>query len=136
MRYLLDTNVLSDIRRGSSSSLQTWIAEQRVTDLAISAITLLELDVGVRRKERRDSAAGARLRQWLDATVRPMFRDRVLPVDERVVAEAAPLHVPDPMPALDALIAATALAHGLTLVTRNVSDMERSGVAILDPWGA
>lgn len=134
MRFLLDTNVISDARRGASAALDAWIGEQLIADLAISAITLLELDVGVRRKERQDPEQGARLRAWLDNSVLPMFHGRVLPVDAEVAFAAAGLHVPDPMPDMDALIAATALTHGLVLVTRNLSDMERTGVRTLDPW--
>lgn len=134
MRYLLDTNVLSDARRGTSAELDAWLQHQIVGDLAISAITLLELEVGVRRKERTDLAQGARLRSWLDESVIPMFAGRALPVDSAVALTAAGLHVPDPMPDTDALIAATALTHGLTLVTRNVRDVERTGVRVFDPW--
>jgi predicted nucleic acid-binding protein len=133
VRYLLDTNILSDARRGSAA-LDAWLAPQPVSDLAISAITLLELDIGVRRKERIDQTAGSLLRVWLDEVVRPMFDGRTLPVDELVALEASRLHVPDPMPEMDALIAATALSHGLTLVTRNLQDMTRTGVALLNPW--
>lgn len=100
-------------------------------DLTISAITVLELDRGVR--ERSDAAQGVRLRLWLDEAVRPLFAGRILAVDERVALVAAGLHFPDRMPDMDALIAATALVHGLTLVTRNVRDMERTGAALLNP---
>ena len=134
MRYLLDTNVINDARRGSSPALNAWLAGQPLIALAVSTITLLELEIGVRRKERADAVAGAHLRRWLHDAVEPMFGDRVLAVDRRVVQEAARLQVPDPMPPFDSLIAATALAHGLVLVTRNRRDMERTGVALLDPW--
>ncbi|SEB69659.1 hypothetical protein SAMN04489806_1532 [Paramicrobacterium humi] len=135
MRYLLDTNVISDARRrGTSPALDVWLAGQPVAELAISAITLLELDIGIRRRERRDPVGGAALRRWLDEQVVPTFTGRVLPVDERVVFEAARLHTPDPMSDIDALIAATALAHALTLVTRDTRDMERTGVSLLNPW--
>jgi toxin FitB len=134
MKYLLDTNVLSDTRRGASPSLDAWLGEQAIADIAISAITLLELEVGVRRRERVDAAAGVHLRRWLETRVLPLFVDRVLPVDDRVAKVAAALHVPDPMPAMDSLIAATALTHGLTLVTRNRRDMDRTGVAVVNPW--
>ena len=134
MRYLLDTNVLSDLCRGASESLETWFAEQSTADLAISTITLLELDVGVRRLHHRDPTTGGLLRVWLEEIVRPMFVGRTLAVDELVALEASRLQAVDPMPDMDALIAATALSHGLTLVTRNTADMARSGVAVLNPW--
>ena len=134
MKYLLDTNIISDHYKGASPALDAWMDAQIERDLAISAITILELDRGIRRREHRDPTQGARLRVWLDDAVRPLFAGRVLPVDEHVALVAAGLHVPDPMPDMDALIAATALTHGLTLVTRNTKDMERTGVALLNPW--
>ncbi|GAA3657728.1 type II toxin-antitoxin system VapC family toxin [Microbacterium marinilacus] len=134
MRYLLDTNILSDHYEGTSASLDAWMSARAEDEIAISVITVLELDVGVRRAERRDPASGARLRVWLDDAVRPLFAGRILPVDERVALAAAGFQAPDPMPQMDALIAATALVHGVTLVTRNVKDVERTGIAILNPW--
>lgn len=134
MRYLLDTNILSDHYKGASSSLDRWIASQAEDELAISAITIHELDVGVRRREWRDAQAGAHLRLWLDDVVRPLFAGRILAVDEHVGLIAAGLQVPDAMPQMDSLIASTAIAHGLTLVTRNVKDFARTGVALLNPW--
>ncbi len=134
MRYLLDTNVLSDARRSASEALDAWLAEQSFDTLAISAITLFELEHGVRRMERKDHRQGAMLRQWLDGVVRASFDERVLPVDDVVARAAAELHVPDPMPIPDSFIAATALVHGLTLVTRNISDFDHAGVPMLNPW--
>ena len=134
MKYLLDTNIVSDARRGAATPVDRWVSARPVGDLTISSITLMELEVGVRRKERADPAAGAHLRRWLDGHVLPIFAGRILPVDAGVAVECARLHVPDPMPDMDALIAATALVHGLTLVTRNTKDFLRTGVALLNPW--
>lgn len=134
MKYLLDTNVISDHYKGVSPTLDRWMDAQVEGDLAISAITVLELDRGVRQRERRDPAQGARLRLWLDDAVRPLFAGRILDVDEHVALVASGLHFPDRMPDMDALVAATALVHGLTLVTRNLRDMERTGAALLNPW--
>lgn len=134
MKYLLDTNVISDARRRQTPSLNDWLERQPAVDLAISSITLLEIELGVRMMERRDAAQGSALRRWLTEQVVPMFSGRILSVDHRVAVAAAALHVPDPMPDMDALIAATALTHGLTLVTRNVTDFIRTDVPILNPW--
>lgn len=134
MRYLLDTNVLSDARAKRSPRLLAWLQEQIVADLQLSSITLLELERGVRRRAHRDPVGAAPLRRWLDEDVRGTFAGRVLPVDDEVAVAAAALHVPDPMPEMDALIAATALVHGLTLVTRNINDFTRVPITLLDPW--
>lgn len=134
MSYLLDTNVLSDARAKRSPRLLAWLQEQVVADLQLSSITILELERGVRRREHRDAVGAAPLRRWLDEDVRGAFAGRVLPVDNEVAIAAAALHVPDPMPEMDALIAATALVHGLTLVTRNIKDFTRVPVMLLDPW--
>ena len=134
MKYLIDTNVLSDARRRRSASLMAWLADQMVGDLAFSAITLLELERGIQLKERRDPEGARALRRWFTTDVASLVDGRVLPVTEAVAARAAGLHVPDPMPEMDALIAATALVHDLVLVTRNVGDFSRSGVRLFDPW--
>ncbi|MGO1545092.1 MAG: type II toxin-antitoxin system VapC family toxin [Gulosibacter sp.] len=134
MKYLLDTNILSDARQKRSTALMAWLHDQAVGDLGVSVITILELERGVRRKERRDSAGGRSLRLWLDEDVRPMFGDRILPVDERTAITAAALHIPNPLPEMDALIAATALVHGLTLVTRNTRVFQQIDVRLLSPW--
>lgn len=134
MRYLLDTNVLSDARRGASASLDAWLAGQPLADLAISAVTLFELEHGVRIMERRDRRQGAALRGWLDDVVRASFDGRVLAVDDVVAVAAAALHVPDPMSVPDSLIGATAIVHGLSLVTRNIADFDHVDVRLLNPW--
>jgi predicted nucleic acid-binding protein len=133
VRYLLDTNILSEARRGSEP-VQRWLEDQDQDDLAISAITVAELEIGVRRKERTDPHQGAVLRRWLDEVALPAFGFRVLAVDAAAAIEYARMQVPSPMPGRDALIAATAIVHGLTLVTRNVKDMERTGARLLNPW--
>ena len=102
--------------------------------LYLSAITLLELEKGVLLMERRDVRQGAALRAWLDDRVLAEFRDRILPIDAAVARRCAQLHVPDPRSERDALIAATALIHGMTVVTHNVADFGRTGVDLLDPW--
>ena len=134
MRYLLDTNVLGDARKQVRPGLNAWVAAQPRADLAISVITLLEIERGVLRIERRDPVAGSHLRTWLSRDVPAALDGMVLDVDQRIARRAASLHVPDPMPEMDALIAATALVHDLTLVTRNTKDFQRTGVALLDPW--
>ena len=100
----------------------------------LSSITVQELEIGVLLAERRDPAQGAVFRAWLDHHVLPAFAGRILPVDTAVAQRSAKLHVPDPRPVRDCLIAATALVHGLTVVTRNVADFEPCGVSLLNPW--
>jgi hypothetical protein len=97
-------------------------------------MTIHELEVGVLLAERRDPAQGAVLRAWLNGHVLPAFGDRILAIDAAVAQRSARLHVPDPRPLRDGLIAATALVHGMTVVTRNVGDFEPTGVATLNPW--
>lgn len=134
MRYLLDTNVIGDARLKRSPALMGWLRAQKVGDLALSVITVLELERGVRRKERSDPSGARPLRLWLDEDVRPMVGGRVLAVDEQTAITAARLHIPDPLPEMDALIAATAIVHDLTLVTRNTKDFQRTAARVLDPW--
>lgn len=100
----------------------------------VSVITIMELESGVARAERRDPDQGVSLRTWLSTRVLPAFESRILAVDLAVARRAAGMHVPDPRPHRDSLIAATAEVHGLTVVTRNVADFEPLEVAILNPW--
>ncbi|MFT5133499.1 MAG: putative nucleic acid-binding protein [Gammaproteobacteria bacterium] len=100
----------------------------------MSVITVLELETGMLLVERREPAQGAVLRSWLNTHVLPAFSDNILPVDTAVAQCCAKLHVPDPRSDRDALIAATALVHGMTVVTRNVDDFIRTGVEVLNPW--
>jgi predicted nucleic acid-binding protein len=136
--FLLDTNLVSELRKVRSgkanAGVATWADQVEATALFISAITLHELELGVLLMERRDPGQGARLRQWLDQAVLPAFAGRILAVDSVVAQRSAALHIPDPRPFRDGLIAATALVHSLVVVTRNLADFEATGVALLNPW--
>lgn len=138
MMYVLDTNVLSELRKLHSGKADTnvnaWAGSVDASDLFISAITIMELELGVLSIERKDARHGALLRSWLENQVLPEFADRTLPVDTVVAQRCARLHVPDRRNERDALIAATALVHGMTVVTRNVADFTPTGVSILNPW--
>ncbi|HEY0837982.1 MAG TPA: type II toxin-antitoxin system VapC family toxin [Azospirillum sp.] len=134
--FLLDSNALSELRRPdrANAGLAAWAAGALAAELFISAITLFELELGVAQAERRDAAKGKVLRIWLDSHVVPAFGGRIIPVDAAVAQRCAALHVPDPRPQRDSLIAATALVHRLVVVTRNVRDFEPMGVRFLNPW--
>jgi predicted nucleic acid-binding protein len=136
--FVLDTNVVSELRkvRHGKADLQVakWADSVDAASLYLSAITVLELETGVLQIARRDTKQGQVLRIWLDNHVLPEFSGRVLPVDTAVARRCARLHVPDPRSERDALIAATALVHGMTVVTRNVDDFELMGVLLLNPW--
>ena len=136
--FLLDTNVVSELRKvrlgKANRHVAKWADSVDAADLFLSVITTQELEMGVLLAERRDPSQGAIFRAWLNGHVLPAFSGRVLPVDIAVAQRSARLHVPDPRPVRDALIAATALVHGMTVVTRNVADFEPTGVLILNPW--
>ena len=135
--FLLDTNVLSELRKAPTRidhRVRAWAARTPPSDLYPSVIVLLELEVGVLAIERRDPAQGERLRGWLEGQVLPAFAERTLAIDAKVARICANLHVPDRRPDRDALIAATALSHGMTVVTRNVSDFSPMGVPTINPW--
>ncbi len=138
--FLLDTNVVSELRKvragRADARVAAWAGGVDAADLYLSVISLQELEIGVRLAERRDPAQGAVLRTWLDEHVVPAFDGRVLVVDAAVAQRSARLRVPNPRPLRDGLIAATALVHGMTVVTRNASDFTPTGVPTLDPWAA
>ena len=133
--FLLDTNVVSELRKAARADhlVRDWAERTPANHFWLSTISLLELEIGVLRIERRDVAQGALLRRWLDQVL-VAFEGRLLDVSAAVARTAASLHVPDPRPERDALIAATALTHGLTIVTRDTADFEPMGVALLNPW--
>lgn len=136
--FLLDTNIISELRKAgdgkADANVVAWVSSVDAAALYVSAITLLELELGVLRTERRDAMQGAKLRAWMDHRILPEFMDRTLAVDMTVALRCAQLHVPDPRPERDAIIAATALVHGMTVVTRNTADFEPTGVPLLNPW--
>ena len=134
--YVLDTDVVSHLRRPDKGhpNVISWASSAPVTLLFISCVTLHELERGILSIERKDAAQGALLRAWMDQQILIRFSGRILPVDIPVAQRCARLHVPDPKPERDAFIAATALVHGMTVVTRNVEDFKMTGVEVLHPW--
>ncbi len=134
MSWLLDTNVVSEIRKGSRGNpgVVRW-ASGRTDEAWLSVLTVGEIRRGIELKRRRDEISAGHLEVWLQGLL-GAFESRILPVDARVAEVWGRLNVPDPMPTVDALLAATALVHGLTLVTRNVRDVEGTGVKVLSPF--
>jgi predicted nucleic acid-binding protein len=136
--FILDTNVVSELRKirlgKADPHVVQWADSVDAGSLHISAITVLELEIGILQIERKDPQQGAILRRWLDTLVLPEFQNRTLPIDTAIAQRCARLHVPDPRAERDALIAATALVHGMTVVTRNLSDFTPTGASLLNPW--
>lgn len=136
--FLLDTNVVSELRKApfgrADPTVVRWADPVPPASLFLSVITVMELETGVLRLERRDVQQGRRLRAWLENDVLSAFEGRILPFDTRVARRCAALHVPDKRPVHDAVIAATALVHGLTVATRNGRDFQPTGVPLLNPW--
>jgi toxin FitB len=141
--YVLDTSVVSEMRKAQSAragaaranaGVKAWLGSVPASSLYLSAITVLELEIGCLRLERRDPAQGKTLRTWIDKLVLPAFAGRILPIDAPVALRCAALHVPNPPAERDALIAATALVHGMTVVTRDTADFASTGARLLNPW--
>lgn len=134
--FLLDTNVISELRRPERAdpAVVAWASTQPAASQFLSAISILEIELGARLVERRDGTQGAILRAWIDNQILPHFEGRILAIDTAVALRCAGLHVPDRRPERDALIAAAAAVHGLTVVTRNIADFEPMGVTVLNPW--
>ncbi|MFY9627253.1 MAG: type II toxin-antitoxin system VapC family toxin [Methylocystis sp.] len=135
--FVLDTNVLSQLRRPEKADRKVlaWATMTPLASIFLSVVTLLELELGALSIARKDEAQGRVLRSWIDDQILPRFEGRMLAIDTAVALRCASLHVPDPRAERDALIAATALVHGMTIVTRNVAFFEPTGVQILNPWG-
>jgi predicted nucleic acid-binding protein len=136
--YLLDTNVVSELRKAktkrANQSVIAWAKSVSPVSLHLSAITILELQMGILSKARKDSAQAAVLRQWLEQSVLVSFSGRILSLDVPVAMRCAQLHVPDRKSERDAMIAATAIEHGMTLVTRNTQDFKGTKVRLMNPW--
>lgn len=132
MSYLLDTNVVSELRKPEHRAdpmVCSWVASRAPSDLYLSVLTIMEIEIGIGRLGRRDSSQAGRLQAWLNDDVLKVFAGRILSVDLAVARRAATQHVPDPSPERNAIIAATAAVHGLTVVTRNVKDLGLLDVA-------
>lgn len=136
--YLLDTNVISELRKTNSGKADTsvvaWASSVPSSQLYISVITVLELEMGILGIERKDSRQGAMLRSWLENNVLPTFVERTLVFDTKIAHCCAALHIPNRRSERDAMIAVTGVVHNMTVVTRNVSDFAGTGVRLLDPW--
>ena len=136
--YLLDTNVVSEFRKLGGSQInpnvRSWAEKIEPELMFLSAISILELEIGVLQVERRDKKQGLVLRKWLSKHVLLVFSESILPVDVTVAQRCASLHVPNPKSDRDALIAATAIEHRMTIVTRNIVDFRKSGAKMFDPW--
>lgn len=134
--FLLDTNVISELRRPDKAdrNVIAWATAVPAANFFMSVISILEIELGARLIERKDAAQGAILRAWINGQVLARFEGRILAIDTAVAQRCAQLHVPNPRAERDALIAATGLVRGLTVVTRNVGDFEPTGVPLLNPW--
>ena len=135
MKFLLDTNVLAELRKGArgSSRVSKWFESLDPDSILLSVLTVGEIRRGIDNIRRRDRRAAAALERWLRRLVRA-HGDRILPVDLAIAEEWGRLNVPDPLPVVDGLLAATAKVHGLTLATRNVKDVVRTGVPVVNPF--
>jgi predicted nucleic acid-binding protein len=134
--YILDTDVVSELRKGNKAhqSVRIWAEPLPAASLYLSVVSILELEIGILLVERRDPKQGWSLRAWMDGHVLPSFSGRILGVDTVVAQRCAALHVPNPRLDRDALIAATALVHSMTVVTRNATHFQFTGVTVFNPW--
>jgi len=136
--FILDTNVVSELRKANSgkanANVVAWASRTPAPLMFLSVISILEIELGILQIERRDAVQGNRLRDWLENQVLRVFAEKTIIFDVQIARQCAALHVPDPRSERDVIIAATALVHNMTVVTRNGSDFEATGVNLLNPW--
>ena len=135
MSYLIDTNVIFELRKGRRCNphVASWFSGVAEDEIFLSVLTIGEIRRGIERIQTRDSKGASALNRWLKA-ITETFTDRILPVDQAVAEEWGRINVPNPLPVIDSLLAATARIHGLSLVTRNTKDVARTGVDCLNPF--
>lgn len=136
--YILDTNVISEMKKDGkgmmNENVKAWIDSVEVSDLYLSVMTLHELEHGIAKLSKKDKVAAEALGNWLKTQVIPAFKGRLLVFDEQSAAISGPMHVPDPIKLIDSMIAATAIRHGMIVVTRDIKDFSRTGATLLNPW--
>jgi predicted nucleic acid-binding protein len=137
VKFLVDTNIISEIRKGDRAhpNVALWVARTRAEEIGTSVLVLAEIRRGIELKRRRDPGQAKSLDRWF-LKMRAGLGERVLPVDEPIAEAWAILAVPDPLPLIDGLLAATVKVRGLTLVTRNVADIAATGVPVFNPFNA
>jgi toxin FitB len=136
VNYLLDTNVVSALRRKDRAEKRAlkWFEDAAGAEFFISSLTMMEIEIGVKRLERYDKRQAATIHAWKEGTLRKQFEGRFVDIDLEIAERCAELHAPDPKPEIDSLIAATAIVKRLTLVTRNERDFANMPVRLLNPW--